>query len=57
MIKNTFFIIIVTGISFSFLLTSKEKAKEKIEISSLEIMQGQVDLLIISNRRKGGATR
>ena len=48
---------IVMGISLGSILTSKEKTKEKTEISNLEIIEVQIDLLIIPNRRKGAAIR
>ena len=57
MVKNTFFIMIFMGISFVPLLNSKDKHQEKTEISNLEIIEVQIDLLIIRNRRKGAAIR
>ena len=57
MVKNTFFILLVMGISLGVLLTSKEKTKEKTETSNLEIIEVRIDLLIIPSRRKGAAIR
>ena len=57
MIKTTFLILIVIGIFSSFLLSLKEKTKEKAKIPNIKIMEAEIDFLIIPDRKKAAAIR